>query len=178
MTCKKDDIGKIGWLLNDAGSQIFDMIAGDLNRAAGTEVNYYSIERGKGKFDPLYGEYKERVFEGPWRLPGKVTMPQQTPRSDESGYTVEFDADCTIARVHFDENNAPYPIEGDVVEFWRTAYHDVDSRGRGLFFDVIKVLNDGHVNDTATFVQFKLILKRRPQFTPERRIDEDKDNLR
>lgn len=175
MSCKRNnETGSLtGSILNDSESNLFDMIASDLTRAAGVDLNYYSMEKGKSNIDPLYGEYQTREYEGPWLLPSYVQWPQQSPMSGDSGYTVEFDGKVTVARVEFETHNAPYPVEGDIVEFWRTPYHDIDSRGKGLFFDVIKVDNDGHVNDSPTFVQFKLTLKRRPQFAAERKLAED-----
>ncbi len=154
------------------GSEVFihDMVASDLNEAAGDEINYYSLNKDSSTIDPLYGEFIDRDIDGPWKLPALVAWDQQTPMTGEAGYTVEFNGKCTISRVHFEDFHAPYPIEGDIIEMWRTPYHDIDSMGLGLFFDVVQVNNDGHINDSPTFIQFILILKRRPQFGPERRI--------
>ena len=160
----------MGKLLDDSEIELFDMVASEVNELAGDEVNYHSVNKEKSEIDPIYGEYKKRHIDGPWRLPAKFSWPQQTPVSGEAGFTVEFDGQATISRVHFEEKNAPYPVEGDVIEAWRTPYHDADSMGKGLYFDIIKVDNDGHINDSPTFVQFKLTLKRRPQYAPERRL--------
>lgn len=160
----------MGKILDGSELPLFDSIASDLNEAAGDIVNYYSNNKQMSKIDPIYGEYSKRQTDGPWRLPAKVDWPQQAPMSGETGYTVEFDGKVTISRIHFEQKNAPYPAEDDVIEMWRTPFHDVDSMGQGLYFDIVKVDNDGHVNDSPLFVQFILTLKRRPQFGAERRV--------
>jgi len=164
----------MGKVLNDCEVGLFDKINSDLNELAGIRVNYYGYDpntaENKAKVDPLYGEPTERKFDGPFRVWAIVKYPTYTPMTEESGFGREWDSKCTISRHHLDEANAPYPAEGDIIEMWRTPFHDAWSMGKGMFFDVIKSENDGHINGTPTFTQFKLTLKRRSQFGAERRI--------
>ena len=160
----------MGRLIDGSELDFFDGVASDMNDLAGEEINYYSSNKEKSKIDPLYGEYTEHKIDGPWKVPAVPKWPEQNPVTGETGYTVEFDGICTISRVHLEEKHAPYPVEGDIVEFWRTPYHDADSMGKGLFFDVIKVNSKGYLNDSPNFVQFVLTLKRRPQFGAERKL--------
>lgn len=161
----------MGTILDDSELGFFDSVAQELNELVGTtEFNYYAMNRAKTKVDPLYGEATERAIDGPFRLNAWVQWPNSNPEAGEQGFGFEFDGVCVVARKDFDEKHVPYPFEADVVEFWRTPYHDAKSLGKGLFFDVIKVWSDGHVNDTPSFVQFKMFLKRRTQFGAERRI--------
>ncbi len=164
----------MGKVLDDSELELFDCINQDLNELAGVQVNYYgynphSVEN-RALVDPLYGEPIERKFDGPFRVWSIVKYPEYTALTDESGFGREWDAEVTISRVHLDEANAPYPSEGDIIELWRTPFHDAWSMGKGMFFDVIKSKNDGHINDSPTFTQFKLTLKRRSQFGAERRL--------
>lgn len=161
----------MGRILDDSEQELFDMVASDQNEAAGIDVNFYSNNKKLGTKDPLYGEYVNRHIDGPYRVPAWVKWPPQNPFSTEHGFTLEFDGECVISRIHLENKKAPFPSEGDIIEMWRTPYHDANSMGKGMFFDVIKVNNDGHINDTPTFVQFRLTLKRRPQFGAERKID-------
>lgn len=160
----------MGTLLDDSESEYFSCIANELNELAGDEINYYGMNRAKYKVDPLYGEPVKREIDGPFRLAAWIQWPNQEPEAGEHGFGFQFDALCVIARQAFDSQNAPYPFEADIIEMWRTPYHDANSLGKGMFFDVVKVNNDGHVNDTSSFVQFKLYLKRRTEFGAERRI--------
>lgn len=168
-----------GRILDDSEKDFFDCINSELNELSGCEVNYYAyqtaqngdeVSRVRTKMDPLYGEAKERVIAGPFRIMAQVKYPEYSPVSDEGGFGRTFDAEVTISRIHLDEQNLPYPSEADIIEMWRTPYHDDQAKGKGLFFDVVKAWNDGHINDTPTFTQFKLQLKRRTQFGAERRI--------
>lgn len=160
----------MGRLLDDSELEYFSGIASELNELAGDEVNYYAMNQPGYKIDPLYGEPAERSIDGPFRVPAWFQWPNDEPQATEQGFGREFDCMCVIARETLDNKNLPYPSEADIIEAWRTPYHDANSMGKGMFFDVIKVNNDGHVNDTASFVQFKLYLKRRTDFSAERRI--------
>lgn len=160
----------MGTLLDDSEQEFFDCIASEITEMAGEPVNYYSLNRAKTKIDPLYGEATDRKWEGPFRVMAYVQFPNPEVIADEHGFGFDFDGMVTIPRTNLDKLKAPYPFEADVIEMWRTPYHDADSLGQGLFFDVIKVQNDGHINDSPIFVQFKLTLKRRTQFGAERRL--------
>lgn len=160
----------MGTLLDDSESSLFDSVASDMAKLAGEQINYYSMNRPRTKIDPLYGEAVERSVDGPYRVPAWVKWPISNAVADEHGFGFEFDGEAVIPRAELDKIHAPYPFEGDIIEMWRTPFHDADSLGKGLFFDVIRVQNDGHINDSPTFVQFRVTLKRRTQFGAERRI--------
>jgi len=169
----------MGKVLDDCELELFDCINQDLIELAGTEINFYANESGgsprssleaRRKVDPLYGEPTERTIKGPIRLMGFVEYPEYSPMAEETGFGREWDAQVVISRASLDEKNAPYPSEMDIIELWRTPYHDAWSLGKGMFFDVIKAKHDGHINDTPTFTQFRLTLKRRSQFGAERRV--------
>ena len=175
-----DSDGPCRPLLDDSESEFFDCINAELTELSGITVNYYAYhtareavgveEQSRTKVCPIYGEPKERDIEGPFNIPAHVKWPEYQPISDEGGFAREFDCICVISRSHLDDRKLPYPSESDVIEMWRTPYHDDHSMGVGMFFDVIKAENDGHINDTATFTQFKLYMKRRTPFGAERRI--------
>ena len=160
----------MGKLLSDCDAAYFSVTNADLNELSGDEINYYPMNPVSGKIDPLYGEHTERTPGGPYRIWASVSWPEINPQPGEAAFGVEFDGMVWISRLHLDKANAPYPSEGDIIEMWRTPYHDANSRGKGYFFDIIKAQNDGHVNDSPSFVQFKLVLKRRSQFNAERRL--------
>lgn len=164
----------MGTVLDDSEVELFDCINSDLIELAGVEINFYGYDptsvSNRAKIDPLYGEPTSRDIDGPIRIPALVKYPEYQPLTEESGFGREWDAQITISRAHLDERNAPYPSEGDIVEMWRTPYHDKWSMGKGMFFDVLKAKHDGHINDTPSFTQFLLTVKRRTQFGAERRV--------
>lgn len=164
----------MGKVLDDSELELFDCINQDLIELTGEEINYYAHDASsipnRSKVDPLYGEPTERVINGPNRITAAVKYPEYEFLTEESGYSREWDAKVILSRAMLDEKNLPYPSEGDIIEMWRTPYHDRWSMGKGLFFDVTKAKNDGHINMSPTFTQFELTLKRRTQFGAERRI--------
>lgn len=167
----------MGRILDDSEVGFFDSIASELNELVGVHINYWTYnsrsDENKSKVDPLYGEISEpRSIDGPHRVWAYVKYPEHQPSSSDTGFAREWDASVSIARLHLDEKNLPYPTEDDIIELWRTPYHDAMSMHIGLFFDVIKIKHDGHVHDTPTFTMFELTLKRRTQFGAERRLQE------
>ena len=168
----------MGKVLDDSELEVFDCINQDLIELTGVEINYYAYNvqsaQNRTKVDPLYGEPTERHFgttgTGAARIMALVKYPEYVPLSEESGFSREWDAIVTLSRSMLDEKHLPYPSEADVIEMWRTPYHDMWSMGKGLFFDVLKAKPDGYLNDTPTFTQFILTIKRRSQFGAERRI--------
>ena len=164
----------MGKVLDDSEVELFDCINQDLIDLAGVEINYYAYDatsmKNRRKVDPLYGEPTEREIGGPYRVNAWVQYPEYEPLAEEVGFGRQWDAQVVISRASLDEQNLPYPSEADIIEMWRTPYHDTWSMGKGMFFDVIKAKHDGHINDSPTFTQFRLYVKRRSQFGAERRI--------
>jgi hypothetical protein len=169
----------MGKVLDGSELAVFDCINQDMIELTGEEINYYSYDpssiQNRQKIDPLYGETTSRVFgngagTGAARIMALVKYPEYDPMSEESGFSREWDAMVTISRSILDEKHLPYPSEADIIEMWRTPYHDAWSMGKGMFFDVLKSKPDGYLNDSPSFTQFIVTLKRRSQFGAERRI--------
>jgi hypothetical protein len=164
----------MGKVLDDSELELFDCINQDMIELTGEEINYYPHDAqspaARRTVDPLYGERTEAIITQANRIMALVKYPEYEALTEESGFSREWDATVTISRAMLDEKNLPYPSEADVIEMWRTPYHDRWSMGKGMFFDVLKAKHDGHLNDSPTFTQFVLTLKRRSQFGAERRI--------
>lgn len=164
----------MGKVLDDSERELFDCINQDMIELTGEEINYYPRDlqspQVRAKIDPLYGELTAAVPTQANKITALVKYPEYDPLSEETGFSREWDARVILSRAMLDEKNLPYPSENDVIEMWRTPYHDRWSMGKGMFFDVLKAKHDGHINDSPTFTQFELTLKRRSQFGAERRI--------
>lgn len=167
----------MGKILDDSELDMFDSINADLVELAGTEVNFYAYDptskENKKDIDPLYGEPTERKILGPFRLHAIIKYPEHEPTVGEEGFGREWDGEAVFSRWHLDKAHAPYPSEGDIVELWRTPFHDQWSLGKGMYFDVIRVKPDGHLNGMPAFTQFRCTLKRRSQYAPERKIKKE-----
>lgn len=160
----------MGKLLCEREVDFFDIFVVEQIELAGEEVNFYGQDLVKTKIHPLFGEPTQRVIGGPTRMYALVKWPASTIDAGEHGFGVEFDSMVTIARKTFEDKHSEFPYPGDIIEMWRTPYHDAASLGSGLFFDVIKVDTKGHVHDSALFTKFEMTLKRRTQYGAERKI--------
>lgn len=161
----------------DCEHDLFDSIAQEHTKIAGTDIDYYSHNVSGGKRDALYDEPTERSFLGPFRMKGYVVWPDSTPDATEKGWRTVFPAEAWISRKEIEDQHCPAPSETDVIRFWNVPYFNewaVDGQtaapNHGYYFDVLNVNDDGHLFDSPQFVGFKLLIKRRTEFTPERRI--------
>jgi hypothetical protein len=164
--------------LNDQALCFFDTVITTQVEAVGTPLEYWHQDVANSRHDPLYDEPIQRLFTGPWKLKGFVEWPEATAENREEGFRVTWDGTVTLARATLEGIGAPAPQEGDVIRFWPNAFFKKfatggqNDPGAGYYFDVINVTDDGHVHDTAAFVGFKLRLRRRTEFAPERRLAE------
>ena len=158
---------------------LFDSFANEQMQISGTPIDYWFVNAAETVRDPLYGEPTEkRVFEGPYRITAWFSAPHSTPSAQEEGIVRFFDSSCWAARKNLEDSNLPRPREGDVLHVWDTPFMELYSTmdnspppGAGMYFNVIKVEPDGFVFDTANFVGYRFDLKRRTEFTPERRLN-------
>lgn len=164
--------------LGDSERALFDTWAQEQTRIAGTTFEYYSISVQKSEKDPLYNETTQRVFLGPFRVPGWLEVPIATPEMQEEGIHKVFAPKAWISRKEMEDQRMNAPMYGDVLRAWTLPFYNqwstVESepiKGAGYYFDVVGVNTDGQLFDSASFVGFILNLKRRTEFTPERRID-------
>ena len=156
---------------------MFDSIASEMNNIAGTAIDYYALDKQKTKRDALYDEPIQYVWRGPYKLKAYVTWPESTPDAREEGMKSDFEGTTAwLARADIEGLRMPYPQEGDIIRFWAVPYFNsagVDGLAvpnAGYYFDCLDVDDDGHIFDQASFVGFKIELKRRTEFTPERKI--------
>ncbi len=176
--------------------ELHDEIAEEYNRLGGTPIKMWSVRRAASfdplwdepssqfGYDPLYGERagspppaerhevpdrKEWGFQGPWEVWGVVEFEEIEGQATgiEDSITTEKEAVAWIARTALDKVGAPYPKKGDVFEVRWT-----DAAGNIMFFDVTSAKRGGALNDSQTYIQFMVALKKRSKFDPSRRIDE------
>ena len=156
---------------------LFDSVAQEQIEISGTSIDYWSINSPDSERDVLYGEPKVRRFAGPYRFKVNFTAPSQTPQVREEGLTSTWDASAWVPRKSFEDAHAPIPSEGDVLHSWDLPIYEAMSTmeqrslpGAGYYFDVMTAEPESYIADTPNFVGYKLTLKRRAEFTPERRL--------
>ncbi len=162
--------------LSDNEKSIFDLFAKEQVDIIGSDIDYYSLNSEKGKRDPLYDEPLTRHWSNAFRLKAWVSWASSTPVTGEEGFHLLFNATCWIARAELERVRCPAPDQGDVLRFWNNPFFNQQAASgdkidnAGYYFDVLNADNDGHINDSMTFVGFRLDIRRRAEFGAERRI--------
>lgn len=161
----------------DCEHDLFDSLAQEHVQISGTAIDYFSHQVDRSTRDALYDEPIKRAYAGPFRLKGYVAWPDSTPEVRMEGLRSVFNAEAWIPRKEFEDGHCPAPNETDVMRIWKSPYFDKEWAtdgdavpDSGYFFDVLNVNDDGHLFDSLQFVGWRLVLKRRTEFTPERRI--------
>lgn len=186
----------MGELLDDSELRLFDSISEEYNRLGGTKVRLWSLRRGYAVdpvfdepsrnhgYDPMYGEAvapshqpevepekrDEWAFVGPWEFWAVVFFEEEADKDTSIDESVQSEWDATgwVSRQAFEEIDCPYPKKGDVIEMSEEKWRD--SSDKQIYFDVISSARAGPLNDTQTYVNQRLRLKKRTKFDPERRI--------
>jgi len=163
--------------LGDQELFLFDCIASEVNHIAGTDVDFYYLNKGKSKKDALYDEMVKEAWDGPYRLRVWVEWPAPSPEPRQEGFREVWMSSLWVARVDLDAISVRAPYYGDVVGFWKIPYfdkvsnaYDVGKNPKGYFFTITEVADDGHLFDNPSFVGFKCQLARNTEFVPERRL--------
>jgi hypothetical protein len=154
-------------------------IANELTQLAGvplSEVQYYQLHQYVN-YDPLYQEASPgEQFRGPYQLAVTITFDESEGNYDQDvndeGVERSFDAKLGIAKLEWDSKVVGFlppgtpgfvePREGDVIG----VFESPNTR----WFDIKKVDRSGYVQMTSTFVAWKIELKKRNSFTPDRRL--------
>lgn len=129
----------------------------------GQQVDYYVLSRGSN-VDPVYNEPTPEWNFATYSLIAAVTyqqMDNRQPSVRDEGFVVEFDAEAYIAYndwVAAVGAGAAAPKEGDVM-FAMAEY-----------FDVVQFGSGGNFVDTVNAVGYKLLLKKRTKFAPQRKF--------
>jgi hypothetical protein len=152
---------------------LFDSFAQEPVEIAGTDCTIFQRNRRKTTVDPYYREPISIVFDGPFAVRAHVEWAEQTPEASEAGLRYIWPSAIWVPRKTIEDVRANAMHEGDIVHFWRLPYFDknaveqLQTQTGGFFFDVIKINEDGHLNDAAQFVAFRCSLSRRSNAPPE-----------
>lgn len=158
------------------GSEIplFDSVAEEVTAVGGTEVDVYQRDEKRSSRDSLYDEVVEDAWKGPYRISAWVQYPEGAPEANQAGFKEVWPSVIWVARSALEGAGARLPKIGDVFAFWKVPFFKEIAKTkdpkRGFYFNVTKVDQDGHLNDSSEFVGFRLTVKRDTTFAPERRL--------
>lgn len=189
-------VGKTGvWAGQDA-AYLKEQDAERIGQSA-LNCSYYSLNRGKN-VDPLYNEPNNDPLYGGSSDAGTDQVHNLSWNfcPDVAGGDDEFVFPCNIEYVEFDDRNPMVRPEGKVVEYdaiasvsvshWECAIEGgslpVCLAGRapkegdvlygvGEWWDVVKVGGSGTIPGTYENVGYKMQLKKRTQFVPDRKVN-------
>jgi hypothetical protein len=158
--------------------ELFACWAKEHTDASGTVIDYWQHDNVRTKLDPLYNEPTKRIWKGPFRIKVFAEWPDQAFEVREEGARVFWDAKIYMPRLTVEGADMEFgPAEGDVLLLWDIPFFDAYAQGADFnipkakyYFDVVGVVETGHALDNAEFTGFKLDIKRRTEFTPERRL--------
>jgi len=166
--------------LDSSELALFDLWAVENVRIGGTEIRYYPLDKSSSVRDPLYGEPKTLSYRGPSRIFALFSEFETTQEMRDEGYYSEVNASLWIPRAEIERAGMAPPAVSDIVEVWDLPYFAMykagrtiieAEAGRGLFFDVIGIREDGFLADTSSFVGFVCTLRRVSYMPPERKLD-------
>ena len=164
--------------LQDTEHFLFNFWAQEQVQIAGTVCEFFSQKVEKSTRDPLYDEPAKRVWSKAYRLKAWVSWASSSPVVGQEGFRLAFQTQAWIPLLELERVGAPAPFEGDVLRFWgdQPFFDETAAAGAknipkaGYYFDIVNADNDGHINDSPSFVGFRLDMKRRSEFGAERRI--------
>lgn len=161
----------------DQEMDLHDAWAQEQVRNSGTPIHYYVLDVGRSDTNPVYDESTVRRYRGPFRMWGYVEWPKSNPEVHEEGLVVKWETRVWIPRKDFEDARCDVPLEGDVIQAWRTQFFDQwavtgdEPQKGGYYFTVLNTNDEGHPFDSPGFVGFEMNVARSTEFTPERRIE-------
>lgn len=120
--------------------------------------------------DPIWDEPTTTVAYVKFNLPVMWFDWNSTDNASDSGDDVELDATAYISLNHLKAAGVPvdhdldYVNAGDILVIHNKCGH------QALYFDIVQTNRDGWINSTSLFTQYKLDLKQRQKYDPERKL--------
>jgi hypothetical protein len=127
----------------------------------GQQIDYYVLNRG-ANVDPVYNEPTPEWNFHQYGMIAAVTyqeMDNRDPSVRDEGFDIDYDAEVYLSYNEWSRVvGEKVPKEGDVL-FAMNEYFDVVNAGKG-----------GNFIDTVKVVGYKILVKKRSKFTPERKF--------
>lgn len=152
----------MGTLINDCDQCLFDSVAQEVNKLAGTTAIIYQFEELESSRDPLWDEEVTTVYKKDTRgnvgieCPVFFKDPDRSSMTGEEGLRLDQTSELTIARVDLDQRGLRKLQPGDIVKVW------------DIYFDVIEMhMQEGILNDSPLTATYRFDVARRTKDLPE-----------
>jgi len=153
----------MGTLLGDCDKCLFDSVAQEVNRLAGTTAIIYQFDEVESTRDALWDEEIETVYKKNSKgvegisCPVYFKAPDRSYLTGEEGFRMDKMSELTIAQADLDSRGLRRLQAGDIVMLWTNQY-----------FDVIEShASDGYINDEPTRSIVRFNITRRTKAPPE-----------
>jgi hypothetical protein len=153
----------VGTLIGDCDKCLFDSVAQEVNKLAGTTAIIYQFEEMESTRDPLWDEEVTTVYkkndQGTIGIecPVYFKAPDRSSLTGEEGLRLDKTSEVWIAKADMDERGIRRLRPGDIVFLWNTQYYDVTESHA----------SEGYINDNPQYSMVRFDLVRRTKGLPE-----------
>jgi hypothetical protein len=153
----------MGTLLGDCDKCLFDSVAQEVNKLAGTVAIIYQFEETESSRDPVWDEeietvYKKNSLGTPGiECPVFFRGPDRSYVTGEEGFRLDKITELEVAKADLAEKGLRRLQSGDIIKVWENQYYDVTESHTG----------QGYINDEPTSSMVKFNITRRTKALPE-----------
>jgi len=153
----------MGTLIGDCDKCLFDSVAQEVNKLAGTTAVIYQFESMESTRDVLWDEeittvYKKNAqgVEG-IECPVFFKAPDRSSLTGEEGFRVDRLSEISIARADLASRDLRILRPGDIIKVWTDQYYDVTEAHK----------EEGYISDSTENSLVKFDVTRRTKGPPE-----------
>jgi len=152
----------MGTLIGDCDKCLFDSVASEVNKLAGTTAVIFQFEEVESTRDPLWDEEVTTEYKKDSNgnlgieCPVWFKSPDRSSITGEEGFNLDRNSEMYVAQVDMDSRDLRRLQPGDIVLVWNK------------YFDVIEShKTEGYINDSPTNSLIRFELVRRTKAPPE-----------
>lgn len=152
----------MGTLIGDCDRCLFDSVAQEVNKLAGTTAIIYLFEETESTRDPLWDEEVTTVYKKNDKgiigieCPIFFKDPDRSQLTGEEGLRLDKTSEFWVAKADLDERGIRRMRPGDIIKVW------------GEYYDVIEShISEGHINDSGSYSTLRFDVARRTKAMPE-----------
>jgi len=153
----------VGTLINDCDKCLFDSVAQEVNKLAGTTARIYQFEEMQSTRDPLWDEEVTTVYKKDSKgvigidCPVWFQAPDRSSLTGEEGLRLDRTAQVHIAQADLDARGLRRLQPGDIIRVWTDQFYDIPESHVG----------EGYISDAGNKSMVKFDVVRRTKAVPE-----------
>lgn len=153
----------MGTLIGDCDRWLFDSVAQEVNKLAGTTAKIYIFEQMDSTRDALWDEEVEPVYrkndKGEYGIdcPAYFEAPDRSSVTGEEGYRTDKTSQIQFAQADLEARGISTLQPGDIVLLWTNQYYDIIEPHK----------KEGYINDSPLNSMVIFDITRRTKNLPE-----------